>query len=102
MATIKPVTARPPRLPVGITATGPQFPLSTGYYWIGEATTSPHDRRMGGVVIYNNDECYFLYARDALSVLYFLQSLEEKLLQQTNLALHPQMEAQQLDTDDHR
>jgi hypothetical protein len=102
MATIKPVNVRPPRLPVGLTATGPQFPLSTGYYWIGEATASPHDRRMGGIVIYNDDECYFLYAQDALSVLYFLRSLEEKLLQQTQLALHPDTNALQPDTDAHR
>lgn len=102
MATIKPVKVRPPHLPAGIIAAGPQFPLSTGYYWIGEAITSPHDRPIGGIVIYNDDECYFLYAQDALSVLYFLRSLEEKLLQQTHLMLHTDTDAQQRDRGDLR
>jgi hypothetical protein len=34
------------------------------------------------VVIYNNEECQFLYPEDALSVLYFLKPLEEELLRQ--------------------
>ncbi len=89
MATTKPITVRPPHLPAGITAAGPQFPLSTGYYWIGEAITSPLEKSLRGIVIYNDDECYFLYAQDALSVLYFLRSLEETLLQQINAMLHP-------------
>jgi hypothetical protein len=98
MATTKPITVRPPHLPPAIVAVGPQFPLSTGYYWIGEAITAPHEKCLKGIVIYNDDECYFLYAQDALSVLYFLRSLEETLLQQINVMLHP--DTQQPDTSD--
>ncbi len=88
MATTQPTEVRPPHLPVGIIAVGPQFPLSTGYYWIGQATTHPQDKSFGGIAIYNDDECYFLYAQDALSVLYFLRSLEETLLRQIGIAFH--------------
>ena len=88
MATTQPTEVRPPHLPVGIIAVGPQFPLSTGYYWIGQAKTHPQDKSFGGIVIYNDDECYFLYAQDALSVLYFLRSLEETLLRQIEIAFH--------------
>ncbi|HET9920223.1 MAG TPA: hypothetical protein VFQ30_10315 [Ktedonobacteraceae bacterium] len=86
MATTRPTEVHPPRLPAGILAVGPQFPLSTGYYWIGQAATRPQEERIGGIVIYNDDECHFLYAQDALSILYFLRSLEETLLHQTGLA----------------
>ena len=96
MTTTKPITVCPPHLPAGIVAAGPQFPLSTGYYWIGEATSAPHENPLKGIVIYNDNECYFLYAQDALSVLYFLRSLEETLLQQINEMFHP--DAQQTDT----
>jgi hypothetical protein len=85
MATIRSKEVRPPHLPAGIIAVGPQFPLSTGYYWIGQAKTQPQENRVGGIVIYNSDVCYFLYAQDALSILYFLRSLEETLLRQTNI-----------------
>ena len=85
MATIRSKEVQPPHLPAGIIAVGPQFPLSTGYYWIGQAKTQPQEDRIGGIVIYNPDVCYFLYAQDALSVLYFLRSLEETLLKQTNI-----------------
>lgn len=88
MATTRPTEVRPPHLPAGIIAVGPQFPLSTGYYWIGQATTRPQAKSMAGIVIYNDDECYFLYAQDALSILYFLRSLEDTLLQQTGIAFH--------------
>lgn len=76
---------RPPHLPVGITAVGPQFPLSTGYYWIGLAETQLTEQRVEGVAVYNAQECHFLHAEDALSILYFLRSHEETLLRQTHI-----------------
>jgi hypothetical protein len=88
MATIRPTRLRPPHLPAGIIAVGPQFPLSTGYYWIGQAITQPLEKSIGGIVIYNDDECHFLYAQDALSILYFLSSLEDTLLEQASISLH--------------
>lgn len=66
-------------------AVGPQFPLSTGYYWIGLAETQLTEQKIGGIVIYNAEECHFLHAEDALSILYFLRTHEETLLQQTHI-----------------
>src|SRR5947209_20612876 len=83
MATTRSKEVRPPHLPAGIIAVGPQFPLSTGYYWIGQAKTQPQENRVGGIVLYNAAVCHFLYAHAALSILYFLRSLEESLLNQT-------------------
>jgi len=91
MATTRSKEVRPPHLPAGIIAVGPQFPLSTGYYWIGQAKTQPQENRVGGIVIYNADVCYFLYAQDALSILYFLRSLEETLLRQTIIVFDQDM-----------
>ena len=76
---------RSPQLPVGITAVGPQFPLSTGYYWIGQAETQLTEQRVEGIAIYNAQECHFLHAEDALSILYFLRAHEETLLRQTRI-----------------
>lgn len=76
---------RLPQLPVGITAVGPQFPLSTGYYWIGLAETQLTEQRVEGIAVYNAQECHFLHAEDALSILYFLRSHEETLLRQTRI-----------------
>ena len=92
MVTTRSKEVRPPHLPAGIIAVGPQFPLSTGYYWIGQAKTQPQENSVGGIVIYNADECYFLYAQDALSILYFLRSLEETLLRQTKIIFDQDMQ----------
>ena len=75
-----------PQLPAHITAVGPQFPVSTGYYWIGQAKVELLGITVRGIVIYNAEECQFLYPEDALSVLYFLKSLEDTLLRQTRAA----------------
>jgi hypothetical protein len=91
MATTRSKEVRPPHLPAGIIAVGPQFPLSTGYYWIGQAKTQPQENKVGGIVIYNADVCHFLYAQDALSILYFLRSLEETLLRQTIIVFDQDM-----------
>ena len=91
MATIRSKEVRPPHLPAGIIAVGPQFPLSTGYYWIGQAKTRSQENSVGGIVIYNAEVCYFLYAQDALSILYFLRPLEETLLRQTHIVFDQDM-----------
>ena len=42
-------------------------------------------------MIYNAEVCYFLYAQDALSILYFLRPLEETLLRQTHIVFDQDM-----------